>query len=434
MSVAVLLLLVLGLRQAEGRCFFNRMQEHCVCRRLTPESAGSIIQCLAASVVEFREGDLEKYIDFPIRDLDASTIDMLGTLEIRKIIFADLVVPEVLLARALRFFSYTRVQEMVFESCSFLGRSSWADMAGQTLPIVSLHFHNVTSAPLVGREQDLSQLDCWLGALQELAVTASHVAGLPCAVGQVLGALRSLDLAQNSLGDGSLPLTFCPGAFPQLRALSLRHNSLTSYRGVCGAVGLLRELQHLDLSHNVLTAGPAGPCQWPVTLRVLNLSDTGLDEVPTPLPPGLEVLDLSSNRLRAVDISLRSLQTLLLGRNLLPASPSLQGCPMLHTLHLEHNLIAELPWAEVQLLQRLRDVAVAGNPFNCSCAGAGAMQALADAGCLGQGWPQGYVCHTPAHYHGVLLRDVPASALHCNPAAVLAPVCVVLALLGMAGA
>lgn len=433
MRGAALLLLVLGLQQAEGRCVFNRTQEYCLCYRLTEQSAGSVIQCLAASAVEFQGGDLEKYADFPIKDLDDSTIDMLGSLEIRKIIFSDLLVPEVLLARVLRFFSYTQVQEMVFESCSFVGRSSWADMAGRALPVVSLRFHNVTAATLEGREQDLSPLSRWLGALQELSVTASHLAVLPCTVGRALWALRSLDLAHNSLGEDGLASAFCQGAFPQLRVLSLRHNNLTSYHAVCGGVRLLGELRHLDLSHNALTAGTPSPsCRWPATLRVFNLSNAGLDEVLTPLPPALEVLDLSSNRLHTVDISLRSLQALLLSRNALPAAPSIRGCPALRTLHLDNNLIAELPRDEVLLLRHLQDVAAAGNPFNCTCAGAGAVQALAAVGCLGQGWPQGYVCHAPARYQGVLLRDVPASVLHCSPAAVLAPLCVGLALLCVA--
>ncbi|EOB08335.1 Monocyte differentiation antigen CD14, partial [Anas platyrhynchos] len=269
----------------------------CLCYRLSQDNAGSIIQCLAASVVEFQGGELEKYVDFPVRDLDPSTIDMLGTLEIKKIIFGDLLVPEVLLARVLRFFSYTRVQEMAFESCSFLGRSSWREMAGQNLPILSLHFHNVTSAPLTGREQDFSELGSWLGTLQELSVTSSHVTSLPCGIGRVFRALRSLDMAQNSLGDGSLMPAFCEGAFPQLQVLSLQENNLTSYHGVCRSVQLLHELQHLDLSQNKLVASPSSSCQWPASLRIFNLSNTGLDELLTPLPPGLEVLDLSSNHL-----------------------------------------------------------------------------------------------------------------------------------------
>uniref|UniRef100_G3USU3 Monocyte differentiation antigen CD14 n=1 Tax=Meleagris gallopavo TaxID=9103 RepID=G3USU3_MELGA len=295
MRGAALLLLVLGLQQAEGRCVFNRTQEYCLCYRLTEQSAGSVIQCLAASAVEFQGGDLEKYADFPIKDLDDSTIDMLGSLEIRKIIFSDLLVPEVLLARVLRFFSYTQVQEMVFESCSFVGRSSWADMAGRALPVVSLRFHNVTAATLEGREQDLSPLSRWLGALQELSVTASHLAVLPCTVGRALRALRSLDLAHNSLGEDGLASAFCQGAFPQLRVLSLRHNNLTSYHAVCGGVRLLGELRHLDLSHNALTAGtPSGEgASWdgsensaglPWCCGEMKLSELSLGAVSVPVP------------------------------------------------------------------------------------------------------------------------------------------------------
>ncbi|XP_009705041.1 PREDICTED: monocyte differentiation antigen CD14 [Cariama cristata] len=434
MNVAVLLLLGLGLLEAEGRCFFNRTQEHCVCYNLSQENLGSIIQCLPASVVEFSGGDLERYIAFPISDLDPSTIEMLGSLVIKKIIFSDLLVPEILLARVLRFFSYTNVEELVFESCIFEGRGNWDEMAGQHLPILSLHFHNVTSAPLTGREWDFSRLRRWLETLQELAVTGSHVTSLPCDIGRVFRALHSLDMAQNSLGDESLMPAFCKGAFPQLQVLSLQRNNVTSYHSVCKSVQLLPELQHLDLSQNKLMADPSSSCQWPVSLRIFNLSDTGLNEVLTPLPPSLEVLDMSCNHLHAVDISLSSLKKLFLSQNMLQAVPSIRNYPMLDTLQLDNNLITELPWDEVKLLGHLQDVAAAGNPYNCSCSGAGGLQALAGMGHLGQGWPQNYMCHSPPRYQGRLVKDVPVSVLQCNSAAVIAPVCIAFALLGMAGA
>ncbi|KFQ80835.1 Toll-like receptor 2, partial [Phoenicopterus ruber ruber] len=357
MNVAVLLLLGLGLLEAEGRCFFNRTQEHCVCYNLSEESVSSIIQCLPASVVEFWGGELERYIDFPISDLDPSTIEMLGSLVVRKIIFGDLLVPEILLAQVLRFFSYTQVQELAFKSCIFEGRGNWAEMDGQVLPILSLHFHNVTSAPLTGREQDFSSLSSWLETLQELAVTGSRVTSLPCGIGKVFGALRSLDVAQNSLRDESLIPAFCEGAFPQLQVLSLQRNNLTSYHSVCKSVQRLRELRHLDLSQNKLMADPSSSCQWPVALRIFNLSNTGLDEILSPLPPGLEVLDVSCNHLHAVDISLSSLKKLFLSQNMLQAAPSIRNYPMLDTLHLDNNWITELPWDEVKLLGHLRDVA-----------------------------------------------------------------------------
>ncbi|NWT78758.1 TLR2 protein, partial [Lanius ludovicianus] len=437
MSVAVLLLLGLGLLEAEGRrnrCFFNRTQEYCVCYNLSEETIDTIIQCLPATVVEFQGGDLEKYIAFPIGDLDSSAIEILDSLIIHKIIIGNVLVPEILLARVLKFFSHTHVQELAFESCIFQGTGDWRDMDGQKLPILSLSFHNVTSAPLTGQEQAFSSLSRWLGTLEELAVTGSHITSLPCAIGRVFRALRSLDLAQNSLGDGSLSPTFCQGAFPQLQELSLHHNNLRSYHSVCKGVELLLELQHLDLSHNELMADPSSSCQWPASLRHFNLSNTGLDEVPTPLPPNLEVLDMSHNHLHAADTSLSSLKKLFLDQNLLQAVPSVRNYPMLDTLHLDNNSISELPRDEVKLLGRLQDVAVADNPFSCSCSGAGGLQALAATGHLGQGWPRDYRCHSPAQYQGWPVAQVPVSVLRCDPAAVVAPICVILALLGLAGA
>ncbi|NWU04070.1 TLR2 protein, partial [Urocynchramus pylzowi] len=426
-SVAVLLLLGLGLQGAEGRrsrCFFNRTQEFCVCYNLSEETVGSVIQCLPATVVEFWGGDLEKYAALPIRDPDPSVIDTLGSLVIQKIIIGNVLVPELLLARVLRFFSYTHVQELAFDSCTFQGTGDWSDMDGQSLPILSLSFHNVTSAPLSGREPAFSSLSRWLGTLQELAVTGSRLSSLPCPIGRVFRALRSLNLAQNGLGDGSLPLAFCQGAFPQLQRLSLCHNNLSSYHGVCEGVRLLPALRHLDLSHNELVADPSSSCQWPPSLRHFNLSSTALDEVPAPLPAHLEVLDMSHNHLHAADISLSSVKKLFLNQNLLQAVPSIRNYPLLDTLHLDNNSISELPRDEVELLGRLQDVAVADNPFSCSCSGAGGLQALAATGHLGRGWPGGYRCHSPARYRGWQVAQVPVSLLHCDLAAVVAPLCV----------
>ncbi|XP_063024618.1 toll-like receptor 2 [Melospiza melodia melodia] len=439
-AVLLLLLLVLGLQEAaerrrnRNRCFFNRTQEFCMCYNLSEETAGSIIQCLAATVVEFWGGDLEKYTDFPIRDLDDSTIETLGSLIVQKIIIGNVLVPEVLLARVLRFFSYTHVRELAFDSCIFQGTGDWSGMEGQSLPILSLSFHNVSCAPLTGHEPAFSSLGRWLGTLQELAVTGSRVTSLPCAIGRLLRALHSLSLAHNSLGDGSLAPAFCQGAFPQLQQLSLQHNNLSSYHGVCEGVGLLPQLQHLDLSHNELRAEPSSSCQWPPSLQHFNLSYTALAEVPAPLPPHLQVLDMSHNHLHAVDISLSSMRKLFLNQNLLQAMPSIRNCPVLDTLHLDNNSISELPRAEVKLLGRLQDVAVAGNPFSCSCSGAGGLQALAAMGLLGLGWPGDYRCHSPEQYQGWQVAQVPVSVMHCDPAAVVAPICVALALMAGAGA
>ncbi|NWJ02724.1 TLR2 protein, partial [Crypturellus undulatus] len=430
---AIFLLLALDLVEGGGRCVLNRTEEHCVCRRLSEESVGSIVQCLPASVVEFWGGDLEKYTTLPVGDLQPSAIEILESLSIRKLVFGDLLVPVVLLARVLKFLSYTQVQELEFESCTFVGSSNWSEMAGQNLPITTLSFHNVTLVPVTGHEQGFSSLSRWLETLQELVVTGSHITTLPCAVGRAFGALRSLGMAHNSLADGSLAAAFCPNAFPKLRALSLRRNNLTSYHGACEGLQLLQQLQHLDISQNRLTARPASSCQWPVSLQSLNLSRTGLDQVLPPLPPNLEVLDISCNHLRTLDISLGSLKMLLLSQNMLQDVSFLKNCPMLEVLYLDDNLISELPWDELRLLGHLRDVAAAGNPYNCSCSGAGAIQRLAAMGHLGPAWPQDYVCHSPPRYRDVLVKDVSISVLQCNRAAVIAPICIILAILCVAG-
>ncbi|XP_019362150.1 PREDICTED: toll-like receptor 2 [Gavialis gangeticus] len=427
--LVILLFTGLKLSKVEGRCFFNNSQQHCICLHLSEKTVRSLTRCLLATEFEFRGGNLEKYLGFLPFRLEPSVTDMLGTLMVTKVIFGELGIPEVLLASVLKFFSYTQVTTLEFESCTFLGNASWAHMAGQILPISSLHFHNVTSTSLVDRAEDFSSLSSWLESLQNLTVTQSQVAHVPCGIGKIFRTLNHLDLSENHFQDQSLGSSFCQGAFPELQVLKLRRNNLISYYTICEMLQQLTNLAHLDLSENNLAASSSSSCLWQSSLSIFNLSSTGIDHIVIPLPPNIEVLDVSFNNLHALDLPLHFLKELHLSNNKLHAVPPAKNYPALEVLILDGNLISHLSKEELWSLRHLRNVKAGQNPYNCSCSGAGEIQALANTESLLQGWPQDYVCKSPPHYQGTLVKDVPDSAVHFNKATVIVPVCAILILM-----
>uniref|UniRef100_A0A452GF22 Monocyte differentiation antigen CD14 n=1 Tax=Gopherus agassizii TaxID=38772 RepID=A0A452GF22_9SAUR len=429
----VILLTGLKLSEVVGDCSFNKSQGHCTCSLLDLENGGNLFQCLPAFVFELRGGNLEKYVGFASNTVQQPVLDILQTLQVTKIVFGDLLVPEVLLAAVMKLTYYMRITDIEFESCTFLGNASWFQMDRLILSVSSLRFHNVTSASLANRDKDFTHLSRWLETLQNLTVTQSQVTYIPCSIGKVFRNLRYLDVSENHLQDQSMRPSFCQGAFPQLQVLKLHRNNLSSFHTMCEMLHHLKKLVHLDLSQNDLLAIPSSSCQWQPSLRILNLSTTGLDHITLPLPPNVEVLDVSSNNLHALDLALPFLKKLHLSNNRLHAVPSAKNYPALEVLSLDGNLISHLPRDELQSLRHLQSLRAGWNPYNCSCAGASEIQALASMESLMPNWPQNYACESPSHYQGMLVKNVPASVLQCNKAIVIIPVAVLLLLSCLAG-
>ncbi|XP_027677453.2 toll-like receptor 2 [Chelonia mydas] len=429
----VILLTGLKLSEVVGECSFNKSQSHCTCSLLDLENMGNLFQCFHAFVFELRGGNLEKYASFASITVEQSVLNILQSLQVTKIVFGDLLVPEVLLAAVMKFVYYMHITELEFESCTFLGNASWFHMDRLILPVSSLRFHNVTSTSLTDRDKDFAHLSGWLETLQNLTVTQSQVTYIPCSTGKVFRTLRYLDVSENHLQDQSMRPSFCQGAFPQLQVLKLHRNNLSSFHTVCEMLHHLEKLVHLDLSQNDLLAIPSSSCQWQPSLRILNLSTTGLDHITLPLPPSVEVLDVSSNNLHALDLALPFLKKLHLSNNRLHAVPSAKNYPALEVLSLDGNLISRLPRDQLRSLRHLQSLRAGQNLYNCSCAGASEIQALASTESLMPDWPQDYMCESPSHYQGTLVKNVPASVLQCNKAIVIIPVTVLLVLSCLAG-
>uniref|UniRef100_A0A8D0HGD8 Monocyte differentiation antigen CD14 n=1 Tax=Sphenodon punctatus TaxID=8508 RepID=A0A8D0HGD8_SPHPU len=411
----VLLLLGLELREVDGDCDYSPSKEYCLCTLKDEASVESLIQCIPATVFEIRGGNLEELTVLSEFTPSHPLFGLLETLSLTKLIAVDVLLPAVLLPAFLKFLSYTRVSELEFESCTFLGTTTWDGMSGLDLPVLSLRFHNVSGTSLANT--DFSSLSRWLETLQRLTVTESQLTHIPCSTGKIFKALRFLDISGNHFQDQSLELLFCQGAFPQLQVLKLHRNNLTSYQTTCETLHQLSNLIHLDLSHNGFSA-PLSSCVWPQSLHVLNLSNTGLEYMNLSLPQNIEVLDLSSNTLHSLDLALALplLTELYLSNNSLHAVPPMNHFPALEVLSLDGNLISRLPRDELRSLQHLRSVKAGHNHYVCSCSGAREIQGLVSTEPIMLDWPQDYVCDSPSQYQGFLVKDVPTSTLECNRA------------------
>ncbi|XP_053253420.1 monocyte differentiation antigen CD14 [Podarcis raffonei] len=399
------LLLGLELPKAKANCNFTESQRHCVCSL----EANNFIQCLPATTYELRGGNLEQFAGSSGIKPNSQIIEILEALLVRKLIFSDLIVPEVLVPGSLQFLSYTQVSELEFVNCTFLRATDWSLQGWRDLKVSSLRFHKVTSAPLDDR-LNMSRLRRWLETLQNLTVTESQVTSVPCEISKMFTALHLLDVSGNNFQDQTLKSTFCEGVFLQLQILKLHHNNLTSFETVCRTLGHLKMLTHLDLSQNNFQPRVfSSSCTWPHSLHIFNLSSTGLEQIGNSLPPNIEILDLSANNIFTLDFSLPALKELYLSKNRLQTVPSLDRLPSLQVLSLDQNQISQLPSNHLLRLQSLK---AGHNLYNCSCSRD--IQDLAAKPSLLPDWPQDYTCHSPLNYQGSLVKNAHFSSLRCK--------------------
>nr|XP_056718260.1 monocyte differentiation antigen CD14 [Euleptes europaea] len=417
-----LLLLGLKLPQAKGNCGFVESEKLCVCSLLEVSEMQKFFECLQATTYELRGGNLEQFAAFYEITPSSYLIDILQVLQVRKLIFTDLIVPEVLLPGALEFASHPLLlSEIEFVNCTFL-RTASQHYTGRPTPlrVSSLRFHRVTADSLADRCNDLTSLTRWLETLENLTLTESQVTSIPCKIGQVFTGLLFLDVSGNYFQDESIKSSFCQGAFPELHVLKLHHNRLTSYDAVCETVGPLNMLTHLDLSQNDFPPGfsSSSQCTWPQSLHVFNLSSTGLEHVEWSLPPNLETLDLSANSIFTLDLSLPTLKKLYLSNNRLQAVPSLKNLPRLEVLSVDQNHISHLPSRSLLQLKHLQILKAGHNLYNCSCPYTRELQDLASKLSLLANWPHDYTCQYPSHSQDSLVKDTSSSMLQCSQALV----------------
>lgn len=417
-----LLLLGLKLHEVKGNCDFIESQELCVCSLQEQMLIHNLMACLEASTYEIRGGNLEQFAGLSMIQSQPHLIEVLKILQVSKLIFTDLLVPDIILPAALEFASYPLLlSHLEFMNCSFLRSANWHYTKGVKLQVSSLRLHQVTATHLADILSYIPSLRSWLEILENLTMTESRVASIPCTTGRLFTALHFLDVSGNHFQDHTINSSFCQGAFPQLQVLKLHQNNLTSYDTVCETFGKFRMLTHLDLSQNDFPPrfSSSSTCVWPQTLHIFNLSATGLELVDGSLPPNLEILDLSTNNIFILDLALSTLKELHLSQNRLQVvPPAVMRLPGLEILCLDQNQISYLPSESLLRLEHLQSLKAGHNRYNCSCPHIQEIQDLAAHQYLLPDWPKDYICSSPPLYQDVPVKDVLLSTLQCDMAAI----------------
>ncbi|KAH0618087.1 hypothetical protein JD844_017068 [Phrynosoma platyrhinos] len=220
--------------------------------------------CKKTTTYELRGGNLAQFAGFSRTELKSDEISFLEALQVSKLIFTELIVPEVLLPVALKIVSYTpQVSELKFINCTFLRSADQLDTDGLDLKVSSLHFHKVMAPPLDDRV-DISSLRSWLEILENLQndFLPKHLSS-PCVWPP---SLRVFNLSSTGFKhiDRSLPpdieildlsanhIFTLDLSIPGLKELYLSNNRLQTIPSVKG----LPSLEVLSLDHNQLSQLP----------------------------------------------------------------------------------------------------------------------------------------------------------------------------------
>ncbi|XP_041820711.1 toll-like receptor 2 type-2 [Chelmon rostratus] len=261
------------------------------------------------------------------------------------------------------------------------------------------------------------QLGFLLKYPRKVSVINGKVFVMPCDTSSLLKNLQYLDLSDNLLTDLTLEETLCHGrgTLKDLRVLNVSGNALKSLSMVSRLVVKLSKLTHLDISRNGYSSMPQG-CSWPSTLRFLNISRAQLTTITFCLPATLEVLDLSNNDLNQFILLLPALRELHLSGNKFLRLPIGWLFPNLQTLTIQSNTLNMFGRSDLQSYKRLRSLQAGQNKFVCSCDFVNFFQSdIKGGGVHLTDREESYICDSPLHLQGEAVGRVRLSVVECHP-------------------
>ncbi|NXT59566.1 TLR22 protein, partial [Pluvianellus socialis] len=319
-----------------------------------------------------------------------------------------------------------KLVEVEMIDCRLLGTGRWKIQLqvnqSQTVRVLTIEKLSIEEFYLF---TDLQTVEGLLSPLTRVTVVNTKVFLVPCRLSKSLLSLEYLDLSANLLGDQSLEHSACRGGWPSLQTLNLSQNSLSDLEMTGKSLSHLRKLILLDISQNNFGEIP-DVCEWPQTLKYLNLSSTQIPKLTTCIPLTLEVLDVSANNLKEFGLQLPFLKELYLAKNQLKTLPGAAPIPNLVAMSIRRNKLNSFSRAEFESFKKMEVLDASDNNFICSCEFLSFIQHEAGIGQVLVGWPDKYVCDSPLALRGAQVGAVHLSLMECHRSLVVSLICILL--------
>ncbi|XP_072513462.1 toll-like receptor 2 [Salminus brasiliensis] len=292
----------------------------------------------------------------------------------------------------------------------------WWEKAWET-HYESLHTVFIRNVEIQGFFQfsSMVQLAFLLKYPSAVSVINCTVFVMPCGTSALLKNIEYLDLSQNLLTDVTIRETLCngEGKMHHLSALNVSYNSLKTLDLIPHMVTRLTNLTFLDISHNDFLTMPQ-KCAWPASLRFLNLSATKLRRATPCLPVSLTVLDLSQNDLTVFRLNLPNLVELRISGNRLVHFPEGGTLPSLSTLLIKKNTFNMFNKTDLMSFANLHYLEAGLNNFVCSCEFVAFFDDEVDHLVMLRDGRDNYVCDSPFVLRGHSVASAQLSVFECH--------------------
>ncbi|KAM6346555.1 toll-like receptor 2 type-2 [Podargus strigoides] len=342
----------------------------------------------------------------------------------KQVLLKDATVPEIVSILEVM----PKLVDVEMIDCRLLGTGQWKIQIqanqSQTVRVLTIDKLSIEKFYLF---TDLQAVEGLLSLLTKVTVKNTKVFLVPCSLSQHLLSLQYLDLSANLLGDQSLEHSACQGGWPSLQTLNLSQNSLSDLEMTSTSLSHLSNLILLDISQNNFGEIP-DLCDWPETLKYLNLSSTQIPKLTTCIPPTLEVLDVSANNLREFGLQLPFLKELYLAKNQLKTLPGAAPIPNLVAMSVRRNKLNSFSREEFESFKKMELLDASDNNFICSCEFLSFIHHQAGIAQVLVGWPDRYVCDSPLALRGAQVGAVHLSLMECHRSLVVSLVCALVVL------
>ncbi|XP_075910311.1 toll-like receptor 2 isoform X3 [Petromyzon marinus] len=257
--------------------------------------------------------------------------------------------------------------------------------------------------------------------LESLVVTDASLISLGCDIVNNFGNLYLLDISNNKLNENSVCGKIHSANLDKLNKLILRKNIFTSLDTVGAMLKNLLSLTSLDVSENRLRKNGESGCEWPLSLKFLNVSRNFLKgNAFNCLPTSLHSLDMSNNKIQNIDFKLmkfEKLKELYLSNNKLSTFPVElpKALPWLKVLTIAGNTLLTMDPSVLHGLGNFTLLDMRGNPFYCTCDIRHFITFCENSSPLRiEGWPADYQCSNPEDAIGKQLSSLSFPTLYCH--------------------